>query len=536
VSGTAEQPSMTRRELLTLIGRLAGSGVMYQAMNSLSFASNSTFTQPVVLRGAPKGASILILGAGLAGLVAAYELRKAGYEVQVLEYQNRPGGRNWTLYGGDVYVELGGFTQRIGFDKGLYFNPGPWRIPHHHRGILYYAKLLGIAMEPFIEINYSAYLHSTRAFGGKPQRYGAIKADYEGYVAELLAKAVNQQKLDELVTQEDREILLESLRSWGALEDDFRYRKGRRSSFRRGFAKAPGGGLSGLPVYSDPIAPSDLLQSRLWASLAAANVFDDQQTLFQPVGGMGSIGAAFGRTLEGLIRYNAKVTEIRQDSRGVTVTFVDTIKGGGLQTARGDWCVCTIPATILSQIPMNVGAPMRAAIDSIPYIAACKVALQMKRRFWEEDDGIHGGITYTDQPIWRICYPSSDFFKPGKAVLLGAYMFGRDAIEFTALSPEERIARALEQGSKIHPQYREEFEVGASVAWHRVPWALGCASRGWGDGNTEQYENLCAIDGRIVLAGEHVSRIPAWQEGAVLSALDAITRLHERILQTSSGS
>ncbi|HEY8540061.1 MAG TPA: FAD-dependent oxidoreductase, partial [Steroidobacteraceae bacterium] len=96
--------------------------------------------------------------------------------------------------------------------------------------------------------------------------------------------------------------------------------------------------------------------------------------------------------------------------------------------------------------------------------------------------------------------------------------------------------RALEQGSKIHPQYRDEFELGASVAWHRVPWILGCSSRGWSDENAAQYKNLCEIDGRIVLAGEHVSRIPAWQEGAVLSALDAITRLHERILQTSTGS
>ena len=530
MSGATESSSLTRRELLTLIGRIAGSGAMYQAMSSLAFAADSTFKQPIELRGAPKGASVLILGAGLAGLVAAYELRKAGYRVQILEYQHRAGGRNWTLYGGDVYTELGGVTQRMGFDKGLYFNAGPWRIPHHHRGILHYAKQLGVAMETFIEINYSSYLHSTRAFGGKPQRYGAIKADYEGYVAELLAKAVNQQKLDELVTQEDREILLESLRSWGALEPDFRYRTGRRSSLRRGFDRSPGGGLSGFPTASEPIALTDLLHSRLWSSLAAANVFDDQQTLFQPVGGMGMIGRAFGKALNGVIRYNAKVIDIHQDASGVTATFTDTAKGGAPQTARADWCICTIPATILSQIPINVSAPMQSSINAIPYIAACKVGLQMKRRFWEEDDGIYGGITYTDQAIQRISYPSSGFFNPGKAVLLGAYMFGRDAIEFTAMPPEQRVARAVELGSKIHPQYQKEFELGASVAWHRVPWVLGCASYSWSDDDLTQYKNLCAIDGRIALAGEHVSRITAWQEGAVLSALDAITRLHQRIV------
>ena len=527
-----ESSAMTRRELLTLIGRAAGSAVMYQAMTSLAVAAESTFTKPIELRGAPKGASILILGAGLAGMVAAYELRKAGYSVQILEYQNRAGGRNWSIYGGDVYTELGGFTQRVPFDKGLYFNPGPWRIPYHHRGILHYAKLLGVPMEPFIEINYAAYMHSTKAFGGKPQRYREVKADYEGYLAELLAKSMQQQKLDQLVSKEDREILLESLRGWGALEDDFSYAKSRRSSRRRGYENPPGGGLSPAPSPSQPIGLSELLQSRLWRSLSDSNVFDDQQTMFQPVGGMGLIGRAFGKALEGVIRYNAKVTDIRQDNQGVTVTYVDTNKGGAPQTARADWCVNTIPATVLSQIPMNVGTPMQTAISSMPYLAAAKVGLQMKRRFWEEDDGIYGGITYTDQQIGRISYPSTDYFKPGKGVLLGAYMFGTDAIEFTALSPEQRIARAVEMGSKIHPQYRTEFEVGFSIGWHRVPWILGCSALSWGDDQMSQYNDLCAIDNRIVLAGEHASRITAWQEGAVTSALDAIGRLHKRIVQS----
>jgi monoamine oxidase len=527
----ATVPSTTRRELLTLIGSIAGAAVMYQAMTSLGFAAESTFRIPPELRGAPKGTKILILGAGLAGMVSAYELRKAGYEVEILEYQNRAGGRNWSLHAGDVYTELGGFTQHVDFDKGLYFNPGPWRIPHHHRGILHYAKMLGVAMEPFIQINYSAYLHSIRAFGGKPQRYGAIKADYEGNVAELLAKSVQQHRLDDAVTLEDREILLESLRSWGALDDELRYRTGLRSSSRRGYKRRPGGGSTAAPIPSEPIALSDILHSRLWSALSASDVFDDQQTMFQPVGGMGMIGRAFGKALEGVIRYRSKVTEIHQDSSGVTVTFVDTEKGGAPQTARGDWCICAIPASVLSQIPMNVGPALLSAINSIPYLAACKVGLQMKRRFWEEDDAIYGGITYTDQPIGRIGYPSTDYFKPGKAVLLGAYMFGREAFEFTALPPDQRVARALEQGSKIHPQYRQEFDMGVSVGWHRVPWALGCAAPGWREEDQAQFKNLCEIDGRIVLAGEHVSRVTAWQEGAVLSALDTITRLHERILQ-----
>ena len=514
-----------------MIGRIAGTAVMYEAMASLAYAAESTYAGPLDLKGAPKGTSVLVLGSGWAGMVAAWELRKAGYKVQILEYQNRPGGRNWSLYGGDSYTELGGFKQDIQFDKGLYLNPGPWRIPHHHKGVLHYAKLFGVQLEPFVQINYNAYCHSTKAFGGKPQRYRTVEADFDGYVAELLSKTVQQNKLDQAVTKEDQEVLLGALRQWGALDKDYRYGKHLAASDRRGFDHPPGGGLDAMPTPSDPIAMSALLQSGLWRAIGASKAYDVQQTMFQPVGGMGMIGKAFGKALDGVIRYNAKVTEIRQDASGVTATFVDTLKGGPPQTAHGDWCVCTIPASILSQIPINVSAPMQAAINAIPYGASAKVGLQMKRRFWEEDESIYGGITYTDQPNAMIGYPSTDFFKPGKGVLLGGYTFGPAAVEFSAMSPQQRIAKAVEYGANIHPQYRAEFETGAAVAWHRVPWTLGCAGTWTEETRAEHYNNLCAIDGRIVMAGEHASMIPAWQEGAVLSSLDAIARLHQRIVQ-----
>ena len=124
-------------------------------------------------------------------------------------------------------------------------------------------------------------------------------------------------------------------------------------------------------------------------------------------------------------------------------------------------------------------------------------------------------ITYTNQPNAIIGYPMWDYFSKGKGVLLGAYTFGEPAFIAAAKSPEERIKDALEYGAKIHPQYKEEFECGVAVAWHRVPWTLGCAGAWTEEGRAEHYDNLCALDGRIVLAGEHASRIPAWQEGAV---------------------
>jgi monoamine oxidase len=128
----------TRREMLHSIGLIGGGSVLYQAMTAMGHAAETQFAGPPDLSGARPGASVVVLGAGLAGMLAAYELGKAGYTVQILEYNMRPGGRNWSLYGGDSYTELGGATQQVGFAKGNYLNPGPWRIPYHHRTILHY--------------------------------------------------------------------------------------------------------------------------------------------------------------------------------------------------------------------------------------------------------------------------------------------------------------------------------------------------------------------------------------------------------------
>ena len=129
-----------------------------------------------------------MLGAGLAGLTAALELSKAGYKVQVLEYQHKAGGRNISIRGGDTVNELGGFTQHCQFDQGFYVNPGPMRIPYHHIALLDYCKRLNVPLEPFSIINYNAMIHNSKAFGGKPRRYREVETDFRGYISELLAK------------------------------------------------------------------------------------------------------------------------------------------------------------------------------------------------------------------------------------------------------------------------------------------------------------------------------------------------------------
>jgi monoamine oxidase len=524
------EPTVSRRELLRRIGQSAGAALMYQSMSALGFAPESSYAGPVDLGGAPRGASVLVLGAGLAGLVAALELHRAGYKVKVLEYNDRAGGRAWTLRGGDEYTELGGFRQRCEFDPGHYLNPGPWRIPYHHHAMLDYAKRFKVPLEPFTQVNFNAYVHSRRAFGGKPQRFRSLHTDFHGHVAELLGKAVNGGHLDAEVKAEDKEKLLEALRTFGFLDKDYRFRKSELASSGRGFDQPPGGGLAAPPLNSEPLALGELVQSDLWRAFRPSSVYDLAPSLFQPVGGMDRIPMAIYREVAPLVQFGAKVVRIVQDARGVEVTHVDARREGSPRTARADWCVCTIPLSILGQIEMNVSEPMAAAIQAVPYETSVKIGLQFKRRFWEEDEQIYGGHTYTDMPIATIGYPMWDYFSKGKGVLLGAYTFGHAAFIAAAKSPEDRIKDALEQGAVIHPQYKTEFETGVAVAWHRVPWTMGCQG-GWTDeARVTHYDNLCALDGRIVLANEHASRLPGWQEGSVLSALDAIGRLHARVV------
>src|SRR5260221_8529831 len=301
-----ERLTVSRRELLSLIGAVSGSAAMYHAMTSLGFASDSGYKRPIKLDGDPKGASVLILGAGLAGMTAALELRKAGYKVQVLEFNGRAGGRNWTLRGGDSFTELGGFKQTCEFEQGLYINPGPWRIPYHHRALLDYCKRLGVALEPFIQLNHNALLHATRAFGGMPQRIRDIKTDFQGQVSELLAKATQQGKLDEAVSKEDKEILLQALRAWGALDANYAYKSNLISGDFRGYAKDPGGGLAAAPTPGTPLALSDILKSQLWRALQNFGLYEYQTTQFHPAGGVDIIGQAFRKPANRPLTYNLK--------------------------------------------------------------------------------------------------------------------------------------------------------------------------------------------------------------------------------------
>jgi monoamine oxidase len=255
--------------------------------------------------------------------------------------------------------------------------------------------------------------------------------------------------------------------------------------------------------------------------------FDQQKTMFQPSGGMDQIAKAMERVVKPAIRYSTVVEKVKQSPTGVEVFVVD--EAGQHSSIKADYCVCTIPLSVLRGVDLQVSPKFKAAIAAPAYAPVGKIGLQMKRRFWEEDHHIYGGHVYTDNPdINSISFPSWGW-QGKRGVLLGYYHFGANAAKISALSPADRASMAVAFGQKVMPQYAENYEKSFSVAWHRVKYNLG----GWVEWNEDnrktEYPILTEPDGRIYLAGEHVSYINGWQAGAIESAWQQIEALHKRV-------
>ena len=378
-------------------------------------------------------------------MTAAYELRQAGYQCSVLEARERAGGRNWTLRSGDTIDELGHPSQQCQFTQGQYFNPGPARIPSHHQALLGYCKRFGVSLEVFVNANRSTFFHDQRGFDAQPVQARRVHHDAAGHIAELLAKAVKRDALDEDLSPQDKSRILGFLRGFGDLDHNLSY----QGSSRAGYESSPGAGPA-TGVVRKPLDLSALLDSTFWHwHLHFEKTFEQQATMFQPVGGMDRIGAAFEKQVGDLIRFNSELREIHQTEQAVQVSYVDRASGRSQQVSA-QYCICTIPLRVLSRVTTNFTPVFEQAIKESIYSPTCKLAWQAKRRFWEEDHAIYGGISWTNREVTQIWYPSTGYHA-SDGVLVGAYNFYPESIGFGRTSPGIRDQAARKSLQFIHP-------------------------------------------------------------------------------------
>lgn len=515
----------TRRRFLEAIGMAGGAAAVYETMTALGLLNvPEAFARAPLPPDSGKGKSVVILGAGVAGLTAAYELKNAGYTVTILEAQNRIGGRNHTVRRGDVLEEITGARQVCHFDEGLYLNAGPGRLPYHHTAVLEYCRILNVPLEVYVMMTRANLFQSPAGFGGAAMVNRRIANDTRGYISELLAKAINKGSLDDRLTPADKEAMLSLLEVFGDIEKKKAYIY--EGSSRSGYDVEPG--IVPCPEVVPKLSLDSLLSSNFWNHrFYQSEEYEWQPTLFEPVGGMDGIVKGFERHVGDLVRKERVVARVDAYDDRVEVEHRGP---GGAEVTKADWCISTIPLPILAKIGNNFRDDYKKAVESVKFADTCKVGWQANRRFWERDEQIYGGISYINHNITQMWYPSHDYFKE-KGVLTGAYNYDKNAEAMGNMQLPERLDLAMQGAQRLHPRFAEFVpkELGLSIAWQKVPHQLG----GWADDldcKGSVYQRLVRPERRFWVAGDQVSMISGWQEGAIRSALYVLERIHQPAL------
>ncbi len=445
---------------------------------------------------------VIVLGAGMAGLSAAYELKRAGHQVTVLEARNRVGGRILTL--------------REPFSPGLYAEAGAMRIPRVHRRTHGYIEHFGLPTSPFTADNPSCFYF----LRGRRLRIRDCREDPGLLAVDLAEHEIGRSPADlwaaavkDVVARVERD----GEAGWQEICEEFADYSLEEFLVEKGYSE-------GAREMYGLLENAEAEMNNSFLEVLNEDIHRFYQDLCEIPGGMDRLPLAFYPELERDVRFGAVVVAIDQAPHSVLVHYRTET---GRFTAEAGHCICTIPFPVLRHVefPHALSRPKQRAIRELNYDAAAKILFQCRRRFWEEDEGIEGGGTITDLPIRNLYYPDHGR-ETGRGILLASYTWAGDAERWGSLPEGHRIREALEDVAQIHPQILEEFECGTSYFWHQDEYAGGAYAMFFPGQLRRLHPHIAEPEGRLLFAGEHTSLEHAWIDGAIESGLRAAAAVH----------
>lgn len=428
-----------------------------------------------------------------------------------------------------------------------------------------------MALEPYIfQSNYNL-LQSPTFRNGAPIAYNQVNYSARGQVAEMLAKVILE---DTHLPEQYRKQMMNLLQQMGDLNTTNNRFAG---STRVGYSHLPGGWRD-APVVYPPVPLQETLDSQFVGGgnpetspgsyLYNADNIDWQNSLMQPIGGMdrvwqrllvqaipaGSLrirsgdprtrvlqardgrGRGVRRYVGDLVLLNHRVTGIHEDPGGkaIRIDFAASDPATG-KTVTGsemaDFCFSSMAPNLLAKTPTSLSPEFNKWLAAVDQTPAIKVGWQGRNRFWERENNIYGGISWTTNIIGQIWYPSEDF-NASTGVLTGAYNRGEGATEFGKFTQKKRIEEALKGGALLHKDFAAKVyaDKGLTIAWHYMPFQVG----GWASDTAytqpDVYQQITDLpQGRLYLAGDAWSYLPGWQEGGITSvyqAIEALAKVH----------